>query len=442
MKKILTYIFLLTALMYGCKKDNDPILEDPDTRLSAELEKDQALLLSANDGWLATIYPKGGKGFSFYFKFAADGKVTMLSDFNTTTAGTSAESSYRLKALQRPTLIFDGYNYIHLPADPNSAVSGGSSTALGLTSDFEFAFTGQAGDTVKFEGTFNKNYMSMVKLSNAQAQTILAGGLKKMIDDANAAVTGKILFIMLDNKQIPVSLSVAGKSVSIAGQTSSAFAFGLNELTLKNPLKFGSYSFDKVYWEPTDKYFYFLNGNAKVKIEISPAPLPLETTPALHTVLGTRWTSMQINVANLSELSADFLAKYNAANTSLGTLPTNGAPGGRYIEYITLLFNPNGTVTFQIRYRNPASPSSFFNADFIYNMALDANTGIAKFTLAATPAGNASTIRTYVTALTDYFAGANFKIAYIAAGAPSGATVGGFLNQNNPASFFYGVLQQ
>jgi hypothetical protein len=151
---------------------------------------------------------------------------------------------------------------------------------------------------------------------------------------------------------------------------------------------------------------------------------------------------MQINVANLSELSADFLAKYNAANTSLGTLPTNGAPGGRYIEYITLLFNPNGTVTFQIRYRNPASPSSFFNADFIYNMALDANTGIAKFTLAATPAGNASTIRTYVTALTDYFAGANFKIAYIAAGAPSGATVGGFLNQNNPASFFYGVLQQ
>lgn len=438
MKKFLIYIGLLTGLMYGCKKDNDPVLVDPDTRLSAELEKDKALLLSAPDGWLATIYPKGGKGFSFYFKFAAAGTVNMISDFNVTTAGTAAESTYRLKALQRPTLIFDGYNYIHMPADPNSAVSGGSSTALGLTSDFEFAFTGVVGDTVKFEGTFNKNYMSMVKLSSAQAQTILAGGLKKMIDDANTAVTGKVLFIMLNNKQIPVSLSVSGKSVSIAGQTSSAFAFGLNELILKNPLKFGTYSFDRVYWEPTDKYFYFLNGTAKVMIEISPAPLPLETTPALHTVLGTRWTSMQINVANLSDLSADFMAKYNAANAGLATYQN----AGRYIEYITLLFNANGTVTFQIRYRNPSSPTSFFNADFIYNMALDANTGIAKFTLAAPPAGNANTIRTYVVALTDYFASASFKIAYIAAGAPSGATVGGFLNQTTPSSFFYGVMIQ
>lgn len=438
MKRILIYIFLLTGLMYGCKKDNDPILADPDTRLSAELEKDKALLLSAADGWLATIYPKGGKGFSFYFKFAANGTVNMISDFNTTTAATPAESTYRLKALQRPTLIFDGYNYIHMPADPNSTVSGGSGTALGLTSDFEFAFIGVVGDTVKFEGTFNKNPMSMVKLSSAQAQAILAGGLKKMIDDANAAVTGKILYIMLDNKQVPVSLSVSGKSVSIAGQTSSVFAFGLNELKLKNPLKYGAYNFDKVYWEPTDKYFYFLNGNTKVKIEISPAPLPLETTPALHTVLGSRWTSMQINVANLSDLSADFMAKYNTANAALGTYQN----AGRYIEYITLLFNPNGTVTFQIRYRNPSSPTSFFNADFIYNMALDANTGIAKFTLAAAPAGNANTIRTYVVALTDYFASANFKIAYIAASAPSGATVGGFLNQNTPSSFFYGVLAQ
>jgi hypothetical protein len=439
MKKLLIYMFLLTGLVSGCKKNNDPILEDPDTRLTAELAKDQALLVSATNGWLATIYPKGGKGFSFYFKFGADGKVVMISDFNTTSAATAAESTYRLKALQRPTLIFDGYNYIHMPADPDATVSGGgSSTATGLTSDFEFAFTGTVADTVKFEGTFNKNPMTMVKLSVTEAQAILAGGLKKIMDDATTAISGKILFVMLDNKQAPVSLSIPGKSVSIAGQTNSIYAFGLDGLNLKNPLKFGGYTFNKVYWEPTDKYFYFLNGSTKIKIEISPAPLPLETSPALHTVLGTRWLSMQINVANLSDLSADFMAKYNTANASLGTLGN----AGRYIEYITLLFNPNGTVTFQIRYRNPSSPTSFFNADFIYNMALDANTGIAKFTLAATPAGNASTIRTYVTALTDYFAGANFKIAYIAAGAPAGATVGGFLNQSNPASFFYGVLAQ
>ncbi|WP_159451679.1 DUF4302 domain-containing protein [Pedobacter africanus] len=440
MKRFLTYAILIaTMFVSGCKKNNDPVFEDPDTRLSAELAKDQALLLSAADGWLATIYPKGGKGFSFYLKFTAEGKVNMLSDFNTASAATLKESTYRLKALQRPTLIFDTYSYIHLPADPDATISGGSaSTATGLASDFEFAFTEVVGDTVKFEGTFNKNAMKMVKLSNAAAQSILGGGIKTIIDDATVAVTGKILYVMLDNKQVPVSLSIPGKSTSIGGQSSSAYAFVLDGLELKTPLKYGSYTFTKVYWEPTDKYFYLLNGTTRIRIEISPAPLPLETTPALHTVLGTRWTSMRIDVANLSDLSADFKAKYNTANASLGTLGN----AGRYIEYITLLFNPNGTVTFQIRYRNPSSPTSFFNADFIYNMALDANTGIARFTLAATPTGNASTIRTYVTALTDYFSGSNFKIAYIAAGAPAGATVGGFLNQTNTASFFYGVLLQ
>ncbi|TCC98325.1 hypothetical protein [Pedobacter hiemivivus] len=114
---------------------------------------------------------------------------------------------------------------------------------------------------------------------------------------------------------------------------------------------------------------------------------------------------------------------------------------GRYIEYITLLINANGTMTFQVRYRNPNNQTSFLTADFTYNMVLDA-AGIAKFTLAMAPVGNANVIRSYVVALTDYFDGSNFKIVYIVAGAPSGATVGGFLNQTTPSSFFYGVMIQ
>lgn len=421
----------------GCKKDTDPIFDDPDTRLAAALAEDQAKLLSAPDGWKAAIYPKGGKGFFYYFKFTADGKVTMLSDFNSTSAGTTQESTYRLKALQRPTLIFDTYNYIHLASDPDGSISGGTN-ATGLQSDFEFAFTEAVGDTLKFEGTFNGNTMSMVKLSSTEAAAILSGGIKTIMTDATTAVAGKILYIMLDNKQVPVSISLSGKSVSIAGQSSSAFSYALDGLQLKSSLNYGGNKFDKVFWDAGGKYFYFLIGTTKIRVEISPAPLPLETTPLLHTVLATRWSTMQINVANLPDLSADFLVKYNTANTSLGTLGN----AGRYIEYITILFNANGTVTFQIRYRNPSNPASFFLADFIYNMNLNPTTGVAKFTLAATPAGNASTIRTYVTALTDYFANNEFKITYIAAAAPAGSTVGGFLNQTTPSSFFYGVLSQ
>ncbi len=437
MKRIYIFLILLTGLFAACKKDSNPILEDPETRLTAALLAHKANLVSATEGWKATIYPKGGKGFSFYFKFTEDGKVDMLSDFNGTTASTLNQSTYRLKALQRPTLIFDTYNYIHMAADPDANISGGTS-ALGLKSDFEFAFVESAGDTLKFEGTFNGNTMNMVKLNKEEAGRILAGQISNLITHSSDALTGKILFLMLDNKQVPISVSVANKALSIAGQSSSPFSFGVDGLELKNPVAYGDHKFSKVNWNEDGKYLYFSEAGKQVKIEVSPAPLPLETTPALHSVLGKRWSSMQINVANLPELSADFKEKYNTANTKLGTLGNVG----RYIEYITLLFNANGTVTFQIRYRNPSLPASFYLADFIYNMVLDETTGIAKFTLAAPPAGNASTINTYVTALTGYFTSQQFKIAYIAAGAPSGSTVGGFLSQDNPASFFYGVLAQ
>lgn len=438
MKKQLIYIALaILGFVVSCKKDEDPKLEDPDKRIAAELVTKQADLLAAPNGWRATIYPKGGKGFMYYLKFNADGTVKMLSDFNATTSTVLAESTYRLKALMRPTLIFDGYSYIHFPADPNGSVSGGNN-ATGLASDFEFAFTKTTTDSIYFDGIFNGNKFNMSKLTAADEQKFLAGALKPFIDDATMATSNKILFILLDGKQIPVSISVSNKSISIAGKTSSPFAFKLDGLELKSPLKINNYTFDRVYWDDVNKQFYFLNGTTKIIIEVSLSPLPLEETPELHTLLASRWNSLLINMGTMPDQSATFKTAYNTANTSLGTL--GGA--GRFIEYITILFNTNGTINFQIRYRNPSSPNSFFLADFNYTMNLNATTGVATFTQLGTPSGNAATIATYVVALRNYIANNSFKIAYISAAAPAGAKVGGFLGQSNPASFFYGTLSQ
>jgi hypothetical protein len=438
MKKHVIYILLaIIGFVASCKKDEDPKLDDPDKRIAAELATKQADLLAAPNGWRATIYPKGGKGFMYYFKFNADGTVKMLSDFNTSTAVAVAESTYRLKALMRPTLIFDGYSYIHLPADPNGSVSGGSN-ATGLRSDFEFAFTKTTKDSIYFDGIFNENKFVMTKLSAAEEQQFLAGALKPLMDDATAATSGKILFILLDGKQVPVSLSVANKSINIAGKTSSAFSFALDGLELKSPLKINDYTFNKVYWDNTNKQFYLMNGTNKIVIQISLSPLPLEETPELHTQLVTRWASMQVNMATMPDQSNAFKTAYNTSNTSLGTLGN----AGRYIEYITIFFNANSTINFQIRYRNPSNPTSFFNADFNYTMNLNSTTGVATFTQLGTPSGNAATIATYVVALRNYIANNSFKIAYISAAAPAGAKVGGFLSQNDPASFFYGTLSQ
>ena len=174
MKKIILYLSFLVLAVAGCTKVEDSKLADPDKRLAAELSKNESLLVSAPNGWKAQIYPKGGKGYAFYFKFTADGKVDMLSDFNAESAGTLKQSTWRLKALQRPTLIFDTYSYIHLLSDPTASISGGT-TGKGLTSDFEFAFTttDNTGDSLKLEGIVNQNAMTYVRATAAEEQAIL-----------------------------------------------------------------------------------------------------------------------------------------------------------------------------------------------------------------------------------------------------------------------------
>ncbi len=424
----------------SCKKDTPPIFADPDTRLAAELSADQAKLLDAPNGWKATIYPKGGKGFFYYFKFKADGSVTMLSDFNVTTAQTPMNATYRLKALQRPTLIFDTYSYIHLPSDPKGEISGGPAGAA-LLSDFEFAFVRSTKDSIVFEGIFNKNEFKMVKLTAPQEQQILSGMISSFISETTPLITNKILFMMLDGKQVPVSLSATTKVFSIAGQASSVFHYGVNVLELGQPIKFSNYSFDKIHWNGTAKYFYVLNGTTEIKIEVSLSPLPLETSPALHTVIGSRWGSLKVQVPLLPDLSADFLNVYNTAYANM-----NGY-GSRYIEYITYLFGANNQITMAVRCRNPAAPTSVYTANYVYNMTLNSTTGVATFVLDPLQGlgpglgnSNANSYKTYLAPLTTYMSANAFKIVYIAAGAPSGSTVGAFLSQTNPASFFYGQL--
>jgi len=344
--------------------------------------------------------------------------------------------------LQRPTLIFDTYSYIHLPSDPNGEISGGS-TGAALVSDFEFAFVRSTTDSLVFEGIFNKNEFKMVKLTAVEEQDILSGQISSFIGETTPYITNKILYMVLDGKQVPVSLSATTKVFSISGKVSSVFYYGLQVLELGTPIKWGTYSFDKVYWNNTDKYFYVLNGSEQIKIEISPTPLVLDTEPALHTVLGTRWASLKINVPDLPDLSTDFLSKYNTAMANM-----NGY-GGRYIEYLTVLFGTNNQITLSARCRNPASPTSTYTANYVFNMTLNSATGVATFVLDPAQAlgpglgnSNANSYKTYLKPLTDYFTGNSFKIAYISAGAPSGSTVGAFLGVSNPNTFFYGVLGQ
>src|SRR4029079_19665808 len=86
----------------------------------------------------------------------------MFADINLQTASTAKESSYRLKDLQTPALIFDTYSYLHMLADPDGSVNGGTN-GQGLVSYFEFAFDSLATDSILLTGRVNGTKLTLIK---------------------------------------------------------------------------------------------------------------------------------------------------------------------------------------------------------------------------------------------------------------------------------------
>ena len=172
MRKILIYIIAATIVICSCNKKHDNAFsESADERLNDTLAAYQKALTGSQYGWKGLIYPAGLKGgvVGFYFKFDGNNRVEMFSDFDATSAVTPMTASYRLKAVQQPALLFDTYSYVHVLADPDGSVNGGTD-GNGLISDFEFAINGISGDTVKLTGRFNGSKAILVKATQQEAQ--------------------------------------------------------------------------------------------------------------------------------------------------------------------------------------------------------------------------------------------------------------------------------
>lgn len=170
MKNFLTYLVCLSVLFGACRRETDPVFDkSPDERINETLTKYQAVLSDAPDGWNATLETSLGISFSFYFRFNDSNRVVMYSDFDSTTATVMATSSYRLKALQQPCLLFDTYSYIHLLADPDARVNGGYFGG-GLFSDFEFSLDSVTTDHISLTGRFNRSKAIFTKATAAQRQ--------------------------------------------------------------------------------------------------------------------------------------------------------------------------------------------------------------------------------------------------------------------------------
>lgn len=182
MKKITLGFCSLLIIVASCKKvdDSSVFTQSADQRLNAALAKDQAKLSGAQYGWKAVVRTNAGGNFTFYFTFNDSNRVKMLSSFDSASAVTLKESSFRLKALQQPSLLFDTYSYLHVLADPNPAAAGGAAGA-GLQSDFEFYFddANSTDDKIELVGRFNGTKTTLTRATQAERDAFLNGELAR-----------------------------------------------------------------------------------------------------------------------------------------------------------------------------------------------------------------------------------------------------------------------
>lgn len=299
MKKFALFFIIITSLLSACKKDTDYIFDQtPDERINASLAKYQSILSGAENGWKAYIkVANDAKSvYSFYFKFNAANRVTMVSDFDTVSAKTVQESGYRLRQQQQPTLIFDTYSYVHVLADPNednlgvvSNVNGGP-VGQGLLSDFEFIFDKDSitVDTLKMLGKVNGATLTLVRASKAEADFFTGGQWTNLVAKyisnfltyyQRLTIDGISYDVRLDNQNRTITFSWLDGGGNLQSHTTTFYNTSVG-LVLTSPLVNGAQTIGELSvdnWNSTTQTLTVKSGTKTGELKETILPVKIDT---------------------------------------------------------------------------------------------------------------------------------------------------------------------
>lgn len=446
MKKILLFCcLLLTLAMAACKKDGTETWYGGtlDQRLADTLEARKKMLADAPYGWKSVFTPEGGGAYLFYMKFYNDNRVDMVSDINVDAASKVSSSSYIFRVTGQPSLVFDTYNVLHILSHPQNATSGGVS-GQGKISDYEFYFKSITAESIVLEGVKNKNIMVLKKATQTEEDFYRSGGIKTVIDEAMASMTGKFLRIEDGIDQTPASIDFTTKTASILevganNQTTSqnvsfVFSADADGLDLLTPLVYKNKSYTKIYWDSVTKEFYLLDGTNRYIFKASDTPTILSFTPPFHELFGADGHKVMKTNPNAVPQAGTFKG---LLDIDLATV----ASYNRIYGYFSFNLVPTAEADITLSVRT-GTPSSYFIASYLYKIVwVDQPNGIFKFQFVRNGASNyIQATLDYSKELRKYIEENTFKAAYLAVSRTDNLPVAGFINVNEPNSFLMGVL--
>ncbi|PSL27502.1 DUF4302 domain-containing protein [Chitinophaga ginsengisoli] len=404
------YIILLAILFAGCTKDKTTSLlgEKPEERMEKALAEYKATLTGSTYGWKTVVYPSAGGAYSFYFRFGTNDRVTMYSDVSLDAAGTAKESTYRLKAVQRPSLLFDTYSYLHLLSDPDPNVYNGQ-TGTGYSVDFEYSIDSVSADTIKLTGISFSTKMVLVKATQAEAEAYAAGNYANLISSMeDYMLQNPWLYLQFsDGKKLQVSVNTFTKTFTLiyiddANQVqllSSPYYYTLNGIYLQQPIVYGGKSFHEVFWDNARQVFYVTIDGQRIEVKVA-----LTSVVPMHRLLGVDFSSLIVPPQQMAGWSDSFTTIYSNIATSL----VNG-PYGLTLYYTEFAFDVSQQVMNVDVY--VIQNGSLYLARYPFTYTKTAS-GVFKFTGQAFQ-GNASLIATDMKPLLDYIRNDHFTMDFI-----------------------------
>lgn len=434
-------VFLLAVLATSCRKVEYDYIDGktPDEREREHMEDVRTRLTQAEHGWVGYMYvPTNQKGFTFYMKFAEKNRVTMYSDFSEVAMTEPKESSFSLRNTGLPSLIFDTYNYIHLPADPNSGVSGGPS-GQGQSSDFEYSIIQVSDDTMVFKGNLKNSELTLIRLGADQAAKWHSGQLKPTI--------GAITDYFIDNQNNYIRLADDRRFGINVTHSSRQITYQILESdgTVSSRSATFFYTVDGIRVRPGFVYKdleivsgavrdgkLFLKDSAGTEYEVRASSVPITPLPAsfgfkeTYKALHIEGQTLPAGVTSgWTRIYNDMVARFNAASN-------------RRIIYMDFVLQNATKARVIIRYES--STGSGFTADAEYDYVIEGD----KLTLSNyVPSISNTNWNTRISQIgnevVNYFKDRSFKIDWVEGTGQE--TLGGLYPVDDPATYFYGILQ-
>jgi hypothetical protein len=409
MKKNLLYITLLTLVVFtACQQDEDEaIMGRPEERMAEILHNYKQQLVNSPYGWKGFVFPELGGGYGFLFEFNQEGRVTMMADINEDCALKPFESSFRMAAVQRPSLFFDTYSYLHILSDPDSDTIGGN-VGQGLLSDFEFAFESVNGDTIRLKGNQNGTPLMLIKASQEEAQAFKSGKVNTVLTNTSGyAKANPFVYIQSsDGKRLNTTFNLEERTFSLSYRqadtlsiASTPFGYTSRGIFLQKSMRYRNIQFREVFFDAAKNVWYIEASGTRIDVSSTPEPvLPL------NLLLGVDFSVISIPAQKIEGWSQTFSTLRQ--NVSL-TLLDNGI--GLY--EMELDFNTaNKTLNFNVIIRS-ASNGRYFLAQYPYTYTKSAD-GVFKFSPYDEPNGNGEYIKPVMDALLYYFDTYRFRMEY------------------------------